>query len=441
MRYPMSLLIEICLIFLFIFTPLALGTVQPWSVFLMRLVVIVALLAWFFKILLQPETNNRKTTNGKQQPGTIQLLLLLFLAVAVISTITSIYKYESIHTLANLLCYACIFFLITYHIVPPDQQPETENQQPTDHLITTILITSLILGSYGILQYWGILNLTPRVTAERICSTYYNSNHFAGYLAMVAPIPMALLLFSRFSWKSILYLALSILLTVNLALSYSWGSIGLGVGITFLVFMRVYTSKKRKLAISIAVLILISFAILGAAFMLGRTPKLPEATFASRWDHMVSFASHSVGMRIFMYRKTVPLILDNPILGTGPGTFIYAFTPYRPRGLNLFWNYAHNDYLQIASEMGLLGLSFFLIFVMISLAKGFRSMKSAFNSTEARTQRLDNTFRHHHILTLGAWAGILSALCHSILDGNLSVVPANALHFYALLGLLMASKK
>ena len=40
---------------------------------------------------------------------------------------------------------------------------------------------------------------------------------------------------------------------------------------------------------------------------------------------------------------------------------------------------------------------------------------------------------------LGIWTGILSALLHSILDGNLSVVPANALHFYALIGLLLIS--
>ena len=40
---------------------------------------------------------------------------------------------------------------------------------------------------------------------------------------------------------------------------------------------------------------------------------------------------------------------------------------------------------------------------------------------------------------LGIWTGILAALLHSLLDGNLSVVPANALHFYILIGLLLVS--
>ena len=40
---------------------------------------------------------------------------------------------------------------------------------------------------------------------------------------------------------------------------------------------------------------------------------------------------------------------------------------------------------------------------------------------------------------LDIWTGILAALLHSTLDGNLSVVPANALYFYTLIGLLIAS--
>jgi len=40
----------------------------------------------------------------------------------------------------------------------------------------------------------------------------------------------------------------------------------------------------------------------------------------------------------------------------------------------------------------------------------------------------------------GIWTGILAALLHSILDGNLSVVPANTPHFYTLLGLLNKPK-
>jgi len=448
-----------------------LGTVQPWSIFIMRITVIIALLAWLIKILTQPGTNNQEPATRNQQPTTknqepatnlelrtsnverkrnverkkerrtlnVELFLLLFLLIALISTLTSIYKRESIETFANLLTYASVFFLITHNIELSNQQPATNNQ--IHRLITAILFTSLILGVYGLLQYFHILELTPRVTPLRVSSTYYNSNHFAGYLAMVTPIPVALFLFSPLSLKTPLYAALSILLIINLALSYSWGSVAFGIAVIFLIIMRIRQSKRKALATAIAIAILASFAFLGALVMLGPTPQLPQSTLGERYTRMAQIANPSLFGRLFMYKNEIPLILDHPLLGTGPGTFIYAFTQYRPLGLNLLWNYAHNDYLQIASEVGLLGLTFFLIFVIISLAKGFNYIRNTLTSrpNDPTTQRRNDALTHPRIITLGCWTGILSALLHSILDGNLSVVPANALHFYVLLGLLMVS--
>ena len=44
--------------------------------------------------------------------------------------------------------------------------------------------------------------------------------------------------------------------------------------------------------------------------------------------------------------------------GTGIGTFIWAFSAYRPEGLQAQANFAHNDYLHMASEMGVASLVF-----------------------------------------------------------------------------------
>lgn len=416
-----DIVIESCLIFLLVFTPLALGTVQPWSIFIMRIAVTIALLAWLLKVLFQPITNNRGLRTKKRRPASnIGLFLLLFLLTALISTFTSPYKRGSIETFANLLTYACVFSLITHNLT---------SEKKIKHLVNAILATSFILGVYGILQYFHILELTPRLMQERISSTYYNSNHFAGYLTMVTPIPVALFLFSPLSWKTPFFAALSILLIINLALSYSWGSVAFGVAVIFLIIMRVRQSKRKVLATIVAVTVLFSFALIGALCMLGPTPQLPQSSWQARYLNMAKIANPSLFGRLSMYKNTIPLILDHPILGTGPETFIYAFTQYRPLGLNLLWNYAHNDYLQIASEMGLITLTFFLIFVIIALAKGLSHIRAT------------STSGFNRIIAIAGWGGILAALLHSKLDGNLSVVPANALHFYALLGLLIASTK
>ena len=419
----LNAIIQSCLIFLVIFTPLALGTVQPWSIFIMRIAVIIALISWLIKILTHQTygTNiEHKTLNIERKtyfhhtPLTIPLLM--YLSVAIVSTIISSYKWISLSLLANLFVYIAIYFLIVNNL---------KTEADIKRLLTAILCTSLILGIYGLLQYSNILELTPRVTNERICSAYYNSNHYAGYLAMITPIPIALFLFLPWGKSTIPLILLSILLIVNLALSYSWGSIGFGVGVIFLIFTRIWLSKRKELVITIGALVLISFAILGVVSMLSRTPKLPENTLSARYTHMVNFASISMGTRLFMYKNTIPLILDHPYLGTGIGMFRYAFTPYRPPQRTNFWWYAHNDYLQIASEIGLIGLAVFLFLVIIVLIKGFKALKLASNFNRA--------------IILGVLAGILSILVHGLFDANLSVIPANILHFYTIMGLLVST--
>ena len=44
------------------------------------------------------------------------------------------------------------------------------------------------------------------------------------------------------------------------------------------------------------------------------------------------------------------------MFGAGPGTFYVAFPKYRPEKVVAFFDYAHNDYAQIAAETGVVGL-------------------------------------------------------------------------------------
>ncbi len=416
----LNIIIESCVISLVIFTPLALGTTQPWSIFIMRITVLVALLAWLLKLFSTIHDSRftiHKIPFTTHHLGTPLLIpILIFLSVAVISTIISSYKWFSLSLLTNLFVYAAIYFLIVKNL---------KSKAQIKRLITAIFLTSLILGIYGLLQYSRILVLLPHYLLTRISSTYYNSNHYSGYLVMVTPIPIALFLFLPRSKLTICLIMLSILLTINLALSYSFGAIGFGAGIIFLVTVKIHLSNRKKLAAAIATIVLISFGLLGALSMLSKTPKLPENTFSERYAHMVEFAiSHTKG-RLYVYKNTIPLILDHPYLGTGPGTFIYTFPKHRPPDMSMFRNYAHNDYLEIASGMGFIGLAAYLFLIISIFARGFAVLKTSSGFNRA--------------LIIGALASILSILVHGLFDGNLTVIPANILHFYVIVGLLIST--
>jgi len=83
----------------------------------------------------------------------------------------------------------------------------------------------------------------------------------------------------------------------------------------------------------------------------------------------LSLTDSTLGGRTQMWKGTLKMIRDHPILGTGMGTWQWIFQQYKEPGpaLPTRPEYAHNDFLNLASDYGLVG---FLIVVSCSLAFG-----------------------------------------------------------------------
>ena len=133
--------------------------------------------------------------------------------------------------------------------------------------------------------------------------------------------------------------------------------------------------------------------------------------------------------RIEIWKGTLQIIKHNWLLGTGIGTFIYNFPAYRAPGLNMFVNFSHNDYLQIASEAGVFSLALLAFMIFAIIRKGIATHNIASTS-----------FRKW--LPLALVTGILSLSIHGLGDFNF-YIPANALLFtvYAGLALNISSRK
>src|SRR5258706_15027951 len=61
------------------------------------------------------------------------------------------------------------------------------------------------------------------------------------------------------------------------------------------------------------------------------------------------------------------LISDYPVLGSGPGTFYVTFPRYRQEKVVNAYDHAHNDYMEIAAESGLVGLALPGTFLVMAL--------------------------------------------------------------------------
>ena len=125
----------------------------------------------------------------------------------------------------------------------------------------------------------------------------------------------------------------------------------------------------------------------------------------------------SFDTRLAIWKGTIAMIKENPVIGTGIGTFIWAFNRYRPEGLNVQANFAHNDYLNMASEMGVLAPIIMIWIFFIIIKTGIRRSGP-------------------HPEILGCAIGILSLSLHGLVDFNFHI-PANMLLFSIYAGIIM----
>ena len=115
------------------------------------------------------------------------------------------------------------------------------------------------------------------------------------------------------------------------------------------------------------------------------------------------------------------MIRANPVLGVGLGAYETAFPIYSVSDGSLRVPQAHNDYLQVTADVGIVGALialWFIIEVFRAVSKGIRSGDRLVAG-----------------LALGTGGGIFAILVHSIFDFNLQV-PSNALLFLVLVGVV-----
>jgi O-antigen ligase len=121
-------------------------------------------------------------------------------------------------------------------------------------------------------------------------------------------------------------------------------------------------------------------------------------------------------MRLSIDRDTLRMFRDKPVLGWGLSTFPTVYPQFRSFYTNFFVNAAHNDYLQLLSEMGVLGFATMIWFLVVLYRHALRKIGNWMSDVSGA-------------VTLACTLGLSGILIHSLLDFNLQI-PANAAIFY-----------
>ena len=114
------------------------------------------------------------------------------------------------------------------------------------------------------------------------------------------------------------------------------------------------------------VLLAASALVIWAVFF---SPPLVKLRLQSIWDPHGGTTSE----RSLLWRKAVLMIQDSPALGLGVNTYSRNEFARKWPGVSVDHQYAHNGYLQMAAEIGLLGLFSFLSVMLYLLFVCFKA--------------------------------------------------------------------
>ena len=284
---------------------------------LLIVLTVLATVAWFGKGILEGEFTIRFSW--------LHAFVLGLLVVSGISTITSVWRYGSFwgfplniaDSFVTIFMFALVFFLISQF---------AHSERKSTKMIVLFAVSFVVAGIYTLLQLYHVY-LLPFGFAK--LSTF-NTIGSVTIIAIIAAILLPTVIMAIFAAekRKKLLAVLVVLLFLVLVLINSFNAwIVFGVSLLVLLTFAILHAKKiasLKLIYLSGALLIISLVFLIFRFAIPGFPVAPIEISPSRTAEL------SIAKNVLQH---------NPILGTGPGTFVYNYAQYHETNLNqtVFW--------------------------------------------------------------------------------------------------------
>ena len=309
------------------------------------------------------------------------------------------------------------------------------NARRLDFLGMAIVVSGLFQAIVGALLFSAGASYQiffSQVVHNRVIGTFVYHNHFAGYMEICLSVGIGLMLARLGSepaqagnWRhklaQVFAFILSpkmrlrmmlIILVIALVLTRSrMGNAGFFAAMLIVGLIAIVLSRKMAPATVglIVSLVIIDVLIVGTWVGLEKVVERVKETSISQVD---SGREESMELRQEAARHATDLVADFPVFGTGAGSFYNTYLRYRtPR--DGYFDHAHNDYVELAADNGLLGLGLLGGFVLATAACCIRVLLRRRSSLPRG-------------VAFGTLMAIVALAIHSTVDFNLQL-PANAL--------------
>jgi O-antigen ligase len=464
--------IKLLLIALILFTPVAFGSMELWAYSSMELGILLIIILWAIQTGIVRLLSSEKSLNSAiDNPWPVQcgadftgphsalptVLLALFLLLILFQLIplpSGVLEIVSPRTLAlrsglslepSVSRFPLSFFplltqieffkwlaLAGLFVFLLGWRPLGESDRTKNHLLVAVMTAGVLESLYGMFEFFSghrhILNLPAEAIVSSVTGTFINRNYFAGYLLMVIPLSMGFL-FSREAgrtgryrgWRhrlssldgKTLLIGFSVIVMI-LGLLFSASRMGIvSLLLSFSLISLFFRSPWKERTFSRGSILILGLAILWAAWIgldivINRFFTVSEG-LKGRWAFWVN---------------TFQIFKDFPVFGSGLGTYLQVFPVYRSFHIQGLVSHAENDYLQLASEVGIIGLGLLSVLFSYLISRAFSGIRSLSDREPGR------------YIAIGGLVGILALMLHSLVERNIQV-PANAFLYTFMFALVL----
>lgn len=299
----------------------------------------------------------------------ISILIYIYLAWMLISTIGSSLPLVSIKFLITKLWFVSVFYFMG------------------------VLIFKVKKNIYSFL-YLMLISMSIAVVYTLVIHSQYNFNNQAAHwvmfpffkdhtiygatLAMFIPVAIGFLFLKDISkFQKGVVSVITLIFLVGIVFSYTraaWLSLVVAIGILFLVLMRI---SFKAVAISIGVLVLLFFTYQDQiVYSLSKNTQDSSQNFMENIQSMSNISSDASNLeRLNRWNSAIYMFKERPVLGFGPGTYQFNYGVFQKSSDKSIISTndgslgnAHSEYLGPLSEQGLFGmLSFLAIIVGVSI--------------------------------------------------------------------------
>jgi O-antigen ligase len=417
--------IAVGLMLIVIFAALAHGVVEPWSIFVLELSTGVLALLWMLKAVV-----DKNLTIVLPQPiWPLTALILLGLAQSVswsdgagVRQSLSL-DVESTRGTVLVLCSLLAISVLAANFLTGAGRLLT--------LARFLIFFGGVMGVFGLVQYISGSSSIYWMRHSEVApfGPFFNRDHFAGYMELLIALPVALIVTGYFRGeKRLVYGIAAMFMGVAAIFTLSRGGmISIFAEMLFIAAMNLrrnhmITSKsghgKTRMATGAVAFVAILAAIAIGVIWIGAEPVINRIATGDPNSSDLNKTQTFYSVRGEIWENTWTMIRNNPLTGVGLGAYETAYPIYTlENGTHGITAEAHNDYLQILADAGVIGAMIALWFIVAlfrAIARGVRSHDPLVAA-----------------IALGGGAGLFGLLVHSIFDFNLHL-PSHAIVFLLL---------